>query len=206
MIKLTEDFLPQNSINERDAKRNAIVKDMDSLLRKIDSRVTWIDYIPGKYISTNWDLVAIGVDSKVKYVNVTGKSPFKLVNEVLNAMDDFRLDVQFLNNRQFAFIEKDISQLAKIRALLIANANQLITHLSKEDCVTILHNAQENGFLPRFYLEDLEKYDNSDPKKLLMQNFESYNATLLDTVAIAKMVEDYYIREIENDYIYEREA
>ena len=116
MIKLTEDFLPQNSIDERDAKRNAIVKDMDSLLRKIDPRVTWIDYIPGKYISTNWDLVAIGVDSKVKYVDVTGKSPFKLVNEVLNAMDDFRLDVQFLNNRQFAFVEKDLSQLAKIRS------------------------------------------------------------------------------------------
>lgn len=202
----TEDILPESNISQNDMKRNSIIKDMDELLRKIDPRVTWIDYIPGKYISTEWDLVAVGVGSKVKYVNVTGKSPFKLVNEVLNAMDDYRLDTQFLNSRQFALIEKDITKLAKIRALLIANANHLVQYLSNEDCKNILHNAQENGFLPHYSLEDLEKYDNSDPKKMLMKNMESYNSTLLDTVAITKMVEDYYILEIEKDDILEREA
>ena len=187
------------TINEKDTHRNAIIKDMDSLLRKIDPRVSWTDYIPGKYLSTGWDLVAIGVGNTAKYVNVSDKSPFKLVNEVLNAMDDYRLDTQFLNNRQFAMIESDIMKLTKTRILLISNAKKLLNDLSNEDCLNILYQAQEKGYLPRLYLEDIENYNGSEAKNLLMKDLETNKATLLDTMAISELIETFYLKEMESE-------
>lgn len=180
-----------------DTQRNLIIKEMDVLLRTIDPRVTWIDYIPGHFMNVEFDLAVIGVGNTAKYVDVTKKSSFKVVNEILNAMDDYRVDTQFLNNRQVAAIATNISDLSKNRVLLISNTNKILDNLTENDCSYILHNAQKEGYLTRFYLEDIECRTEYSSKQLLLKEINSNKLTLIDTIALTKMIEAAYLKEVD---------
>lgn len=183
-----------------DLQRNNIVKKLGALLPQIDPRVKWTDYIPEAVIHTGDALVAIGMDNGcVKYINISGKSPFKLVNEVLNAMDDYRLDVQFLNARQMKEIEADINMLAKDRAKVAADILEMLeeSHLSNSDCLSIVAKAQSAGIFPEFFpeTEELKGVTIDILKKFLKTNA----ATFIDTQIISDLVIEQIEKNKEKD-------
>lgn len=174
---------------EIDLQRNAIVKKLGALLTQIDPRVKWADYVPGGVTKTGRPLMIIGTESGVKYVDVGNLSPFKLVNEVLNAMDDYCLDVQFLNERQCREIEGDIAMLAKDRARVADHTLSMLSEsIEEKDCLAIVRKAQEAEVFPQFFplTEEPDGITTETIRKFLTTN----SATFVDTQIIADLVEE----------------
>lgn len=179
------------SFRKVDLQRNNIVKKLGFLLPQIDSRVIWADYIPGTAVKTGQSLVAIGIENgDIKYVDISKKSPFKLVNEVLNAMDDYCLEVQFLNSRQVSIIKEDIFLLAKNRAK-IANETLIILRestLTPKECADIVRKAQELGIFPDFFPAT------NKPEGISIEMLEKFlkttAATIIDTQILSDLVKE----------------
>lgn len=190
------------SFSEIEIQNNNIVRNMGHLLSQIDPRVRWTDYIPADALHIGHSLVAIGMsNNKVKYVDVSeffdtrytackkmtkDLSPFKLVNRVLNAMDDYHLEVQFLTNHQLSFVTEDIAKLAKDRAL-IAKQTADILRYENVDCAHIVYKAQELGIFPEFFPNQPDTEITGD---MLADFIENCRATFIDTQIIAELVEE----------------
>lgn len=175
------------AFKEIDLERNKIVKRLGSLLPQIDPRVKWADYIPADCITTGQSLIAIGLtNGRVKYVDTTNKSPFKLVNEVLNAMDDYCLTTMFLNDRQMSVIENDIASLAKDRAIVAHEAFRVLAlhNFTKEDCLEIITKAQKAEVFPAFFPNTSPVVD----KKMIEKFLKGYQATFIDTQIITELI------------------
>lgn len=179
------------SFTELDLHKNNIAKTLGKLLPEIDPNVSWADYIPGDALHTGTPLVAIGLQSgSVKYVDVSNKSPFKLVNEVLNAMDDYCLDVQFLNSRQVEEVAGDVALLAKDRAKVASETLEKLKHskISMKECLAIVKEAQKLGVFPPFF--PLTNGPNGIAPELLENFLKTNKATFVDTQILADLVDE----------------
>lgn len=185
---------------EGDVLRNEITKKLSGLLPTLDPKISWVDYVPGDALVTRTPLVAIGFGDGVKYVNVDGLSPFKMVNEVMNALDDYCLPVQFLGPRSLSVIQEDLERLAIDRTEVTANALSVMKSflLKDEDFEEIIRNASEMGILPKYFPDE-----NAKAKKEVLREFLKHSrATFMDTQTLAMELEEKLlsrIQEKEND-------
>lgn len=116
-------------ITRTDLQRNEIVKDLKVLLPKIDPRVKWVDYIP-KAAGLPFSVVAICVGNKVKYVDIFSESHFKMMKRVINAMDDYCFDVQFLTDSKVAMMKDALAMIAEQKTIV---ANRIVDIFQNED-------------------------------------------------------------------------
>lgn len=177
------------AFKEIDLQRNNLTKKLGALLPQIDPKVCWVDYIPKDALKTGESLVAIGMkEGSVKYVNVTNKSPFKMINEVLNAMDDYHLEVQFLNARQMSIIADDIAILAKDRMKIANDTLAMLeeNYFSEEDCLEIIIKAQNAGIFPDFFPETENQVKVTS--EMLERFLKTNQATFIDTQIISDLI------------------
>ena len=206
------------AIDEKILQNNNIIRNLGHLLSQIDPRVRWTDYIPGTALKSGHSLVAIGKkDCSIRYVDISDYcdrkdigilrddlSPFKLVNRVLNAMDDYHLETQFLTQKQLNYIKDDIANLAKDRATIAKQTADLL-RFSNIDCFPIIFKAQELGIFPQFFPKDFKEEEITGD--MLADFIENCRATFIDTQIIADLVEERIkIQEMrEDDYEMEYE-
>lgn len=161
---------------------NLVVKDLDRVLRKIDDRVRWADYIPAEYLSTGQDLVAIGMnDGRTKYVDITNESPFSIVGKVCNTLDDYQIDKQFLNDRQFALVKDDICHVAKKRHDLVTATIELLQYgeLNDEACLEIYDHAQMIGAVPESF--PANSVNEEDARQIIIDFLQTDASSITDS-------------------------
>lgn len=180
-----------------DVERNTLVKKLGGLLPAIDPRIEWVDYVPGTAVKTNTPLVVVGYADKVRYVDVKGLSPFKMINEVMNALDDYHPQVQFLSERKLAVIEDDLERLAMDRMEVTDEALRILARktesdgkkrylLSKSDCSGITKLASEMEILPMFF-PDKEVLAG---RNVLSEFLRHNRATFMDTQMLTDMLRE----------------
>lgn len=189
-------------IDTLDIKRNNISKKLAVLLPEIDPRVSWVEYIPRDALTTGQVLVAIGmINGCVKYIDVHKLSPFKLINKVMNAMDDYCPTVQFLNERQINAVSGDIALLAQDRAVVAKEALERIPELSDECCKRIVMKAQKDGVLPPFFPDNPDTYVTS---KVLSDFLKSKEATFMDVQILSDLIKKELEKQLEAESLLER--
>lgn len=175
--------------SNQDYQRNNIAKKLGGLLPEIDPRVLWVDYIPGDALRNGTPLIAIGIDKTVKYVDISDLSPFKVVNRVLNAMDDYCLQVQFLNDRQVREIQEDLGNLALDRTEVASEALRLlrVSGFDSTICTRIAVKAVEKGILPSFFPDNKEVEITSDILRHFLRNNRT---TFMDTQILTDFIKE----------------
>lgn len=116
-------------ITRTDMQRNEIAKDLRSLLPKIDPRVKWVDYIP-EAAGLPFSVIAICVGNRVKYVDIYSESHFKMMKRVINAMDDYCFDVQFLTDSKVSMINDTLAEIMERKTMV---ANWIVGCFNNED-------------------------------------------------------------------------
>lgn len=170
-----------------DIRRNSIAKQLGGLLPQIDTNVSWVDYVPAKALSIGHSLIAIGMkDGRVKYVDIHKRDPFHLVGTVLNAMDDYNLEIQFLNAKQMKEIEHDLSVLATDRLEMAAKGLLMLEELSDEDKAEIVNAAIDYKIFPNFFPNKTQ--DTSVLAPLIEKFIVTNSATLVDTQILFNLI------------------
>lgn len=171
---------------ETDDLRNRVTKELGGLLPTLDERILWTDYIPGSALRTNTPLVAIGYADKVRYVDVSHLSPFKMVNEVMNALDDYCPQVQFLSPRQVAVLQEDLDQLALDRTQVVSDALHMMQNpaVTIDDCCRIAKEASRIGIFPKYFPDP----DASASGNVILNFLRSRQATFMDAQMLTEML------------------
>ena len=187
---------------EDDVQRNTLVKKLGGLLPTLDHSIEWVDYIPGTAVRTNTPLIVLGYADKVKYVNVKGLSPFKMVNEVMNALDDYCPQVQFMTPRQLREIQEDLERLAIDRTLVTKDTLAILESgkLTPKDCTYVAKTASEMEILPSFFPDEKAVADG----KVLETFLKTSRATFMDTQMLADMLKEMdrkRIHSLESDLV-----
>ena len=190
-------------MNTKDLQINAIVKDLDVLLRKIDKRVAWVDFIPkelfdetAKSNGSARDLVVIGYkNGQTKYADVSGEEPFSVVRNVCNALDDFCVEKQFMRAAQLESIQENLKKIASSRTQNSAKIISILQDLSNESCMEIYDSAQALGYIPASYPANAVKI--KDAKKVLSEYMKTDSSSFVDTILMLKKTEEMYEKEKE---------
>lgn len=190
-------------MNEKDLQTNAIVKDLDILLRKIDKRVAWVDFIPkelfddiAKKNGSARDLVVIGYkNGQTKYTDVSGEEPFSVVRNVCNALDDFCVEKQFMRAAQITSIQDNLKKIASARTQNSAKIITLLHDLSDDACMEIYDSAQVLGYMPTSYPTNAVRV--KDAKKVLSEYIKTDSSSFVDTILMLKKTEEMYEKEKE---------
>ena len=174
-------------LSESDFQDNLITKDMDRMLRKIDNRIAWLEYIPAKMLSVPKKIIAVGFkDGKTKYIQVKSTEPFAIARTICNTLDDFCVQEQFLLPRQLAPIWGDIQAIATERT---AVTNEIIEmfyspELSDKDCAEIYQLAQKRSIIPENF--PFQYVNKEETRKILIEFLKGDTATFVDTLWIKK--------------------
>lgn len=107
-----DEKIAASRVTETDIQRNEIVKELGRLLPKIDPRVSWAEYIP-KSAGLPFPVIVICIENKLKFVEILPESHFKMTKRIINAMDDYCFDVQFLTDSKSAFIKEAFAGILK---------------------------------------------------------------------------------------------
>lgn len=189
-------------MNERILQTNAIVKDLDILLRKIDKRVSWVDFIPQEMFDDAAqksgfakDLVVIGYkNGQTKYADVSGEKPFNVVRDVCNALDDFCVEKQFMRVAQIASIQENLKKIASQRSENAAKALSLLEELSDDACLEIYDTAQILGYVPPSY--PANTVQEKDAKKVLIDYLKTDGASFIDTLMLLQKTEEVWTQQM----------
>ena len=180
--------------SKTDIDKNKIIKDLGLLLPQLDSRVSWVDYIPRRKLSTNQDIVILGLkNGKVKYIDITGESHFDLVNKILNTMNDWNMENQFLNTRRAALIEPEIYRLSRQTSYWNNKILQALSNkeISNDECEDFVLKAQTYGVFPDFFIPNLSHEINVHT---LSDFLKTNKSTFIDTELLSAIFEN----ELEN--------
>ena len=180
--------------SKTDIDKNKIIKDLGLLLPQLDSRVSWVDYIPRRKLSTNQDIVILGLkNGKVKYIDITGESHFDLVNKILNTMNDWNMENQFLNTRRATLIEPEIYRLSRQTSYWNNKILQALSNkeISNEECEDFVLKAQTYGVFPDFFIPNLSHEINVHT---LSDFLKTNKSTFIDTELLSAIFEN----ELEN--------
>lgn len=185
--------------SKTDIDKNKIIKDLGLLLPQLDSRVSWVDYIPRRKLSTNQDIVILGLkNGKVKYIDITGESHFDLVNKILNTMNDWNMENQFLNTKRTALIEPEIYRLSRQTSYLNNKILQALSNkeISNEECEDFVLKAQTYGVFPDFFIPNLSHEINVHT---LSDFLKTNKSTFIDTELLSAIFENELENHIEKE-------
>ena len=189
-----KDIMVSKMPSKTDIDKNKIIKDLGLLLPQLDSRVSWVDYVPRRKLSTNQDIVILGLkNGKVKYIDITGESHFDLVNKILNTMNDWNMENQFLNTRRAALIEPEIYRLSRQTSYLNNKILQALSNkeITNEECEDFVLKAQAYGVFPDFFIPNLSHEINVHT---LSDFLKTNKSTFIDTELLSAIFEN----ELEN--------
>ena len=189
-----KDIMVSKMPSKTDIDKNKIIKDLGLLLPQLDSRVSWVDYVPRRKLSTNQDIVILGLkNGKVKYIDITGESHFDLVNKILNTMNDWNMENQFLNTRRAALIEPEIYRLSRQTSYLNNKILQALSNkeITNEECEDFVLKAQAYGVFPDFFIPNLSHEINVHT---LSDFLKTNKSTFRDTELLSAIFEN----ELEN--------
>lgn len=189
-----KDIMVSKMPSKTDIDKNKIIKDLGLLLPQLDNRVSWVDYIPRRKLSTNQDIVILGLkNGKVKYIDITGESHFDLVNKILNTMNDWNMENQFLNTRRAALIEPEIYRLSRQTSYLNNKILQALSNkeITNEECEDFVLKAQAYGVFPDFFIPNLSHEINVHT---LSDFLKTNKSTFIDTELLSAIFEN----ELEN--------
>ena len=189
-----KDIMVSKMPPKTDIDKNKIIKDLGLLLPQLDSRVSWVDYVPRRKLSTNQDIVILGLkNGKVKYIDITGESHFDLVNKILNTMNDWNRENQFLNTRRAALIEPEIYRLSRQTSYLNNKILQALSNkeITNEECEDFVLKAQAYGVFPDFFIPNLSHEINVHT---LSDFLKTNKSTFIDTELLSAIFEN----ELEN--------
>lgn len=189
-----KDIMVSKMPSKTDIDKNKIIKDLGLLLPQLDNRVSWVDYIPRRKLSTNQDIVILGLkNGKVKYIDITGESHFDLVNKILNTMNDWNMENQFLNTRKAALIEPEIYRLSRQTSYLNNKILQALSNkeITNEECEDFVLKAQAYGVFPDFFIPNLSHEINVHT---LSDFLKTNKSTFIDTELLSAIFEN----ELEN--------
>ena len=189
-----KDIMVSKMPPKTDIDKNKIIKDLGLLLPQLDSRVSWVDYVPRRKLSTNQDIVILGLkNGKVKYIDITGESHFDLVNKILNTMNDWNMENQFLNTRRAALIEPEIYRLSRQTSYLNNKILQALSNkeITNEECEDFVLKAQAYGVFPDFFIPNLSHEINVHT---LSDFLKTNKSTFIDTELLSAIFEN----ELEN--------
>lgn len=189
-----KDIMVSKMPSKTDIDKNKIIKDLGLLLPQLDNRVSWVDYIPRRKLSANQDIVILGLkNGKVKYIDITGESHFDLVNKILNTMNDWNMENQFLNTRRAALIEPEIYRLSRQTSYLNNKILQALSNkeITNEECEDFVLKAQAYGVFPDFFIPNLSHEINVHT---LSDFLKTNKSTFIDTELLSAIFEN----ELEN--------
>lgn len=196
--------------SQYDINKNKIIKDLGLLLPQLDNRVSWVDYIPKRKLSTKQDIVILGLkNGKVKYIDITGESHFDLVNKILNTMNDWNMENQFLSTKKVTQIEPEIYKLSRQTSYLNNKILQALSNkeISDKECEDFVLKAQAYGVFPDFFIPNLSHDINA---QTLSDFLKTNKATFIDTELLLALfeneLEQHILKESEDkieEYSYE---
>lgn len=129
-------------ITKENIEKNKLVKNFLCILKEIDKDVTKIEYLPSSITALPKNLILINFKEKgPRYLEINNVSPFKFISEIMKAMDNYNLDVQFLSKKKTQKINEIMNQLLNKEEFLInelkniENISVLLTPKMKEDLI-----------------------------------------------------------------------
>jgi hypothetical protein len=168
----------RNKVNSLEI--NALIKDLQSLIPKIDKNVVRLDYFPKELSLDNKDYAILytekgGLLQYMKCIDISKKNPFKIVSTIIGTMDDYMLNNMYVPEKKAELIltqynRVTASQEERIRGTELKDRS-FLEFLSKKN--KDISDAFKNGSKTTY--EDyyiLETYLEFTKEKIIEENNE----------------------------------
>ena len=160
----------KNKVNSLEI--NALIKDLQSLITKIDKNVVRLDYFPKELSLDNKDYAILYTKKGdflqyMRCIDISKKNPFKIVSTIIGTMDDYMLNNMYVPEKKAELILAQYnsvkeSQENKTRGLYKDKPFlQFLSKKNKNMSDTLLENntrtTYENYYILETYLEFIKE-------------------------------------------------
>lgn len=161
----------KNKVNSLEI--NTLIKDLQSLIPKIDKNVVRLDYFPKELSLDNKDYAILYTKKGdfVQYmrcIDISKKNPFKIVSTIIGTMDDYMLNNMYVPEKKAELIlaqynRVTASQEERIKGIDLVKVESFVQFLGKKskDISDAFENGSkttyENYYILETYLEFIKE-------------------------------------------------